>query len=107
MWKNVGKAISTLAVSHIKLIVIRAMSVLDDFVRMRLYRERASEFEMLAETEDLPDVRLRYRIVARHAPIRGAPIMKPENPAGGSRFRGQVAQQSEAPMSAFGQERTF
>ena len=27
------------------------MSVLDDFVRMRLYRERASEFELLAETE--------------------------------------------------------
>ncbi len=42
------------------------MSVLDDFVRMRLYRERASEFELLAETEHLPDVRLRYRIVARH-----------------------------------------
>jgi hypothetical protein len=42
------------------------MSVLDDFVRMRLYRERASEFELLAETENSPDVRLRYRIVARH-----------------------------------------
>ncbi len=42
------------------------MSVLDDFVRMRLYRERASESELLAETELLPDVRLRYRIIARH-----------------------------------------
>jgi len=42
------------------------MSVLDYFVRMRLYRERASEFELLAETEDRSDVRLRYRIVARH-----------------------------------------
>jgi hypothetical protein len=42
------------------------MSVLDGFVRMRLYRERASEFELLAETEDSPDVRLRYRIVASH-----------------------------------------
>ena len=42
------------------------MSVLDDFVRMRLYRERASEFELLAETEASPDVRLGYRIVARH-----------------------------------------
>jgi hypothetical protein len=42
------------------------MSVLDDFVRMRLYRERASEFELLAEAEDLPDVRLRYGIIARH-----------------------------------------
>ena len=42
------------------------MSVLDGFVRMRLYRERASEFELLAETEDSPEVRLRYRIVASH-----------------------------------------
>ena len=42
------------------------MSVLDYFLRMRLYRERASEFELLAETEDSTDVRLRYRIVARH-----------------------------------------
>jgi hypothetical protein len=42
------------------------MSVLDDFVRMRLYRERASEFELLAETDDPSDVRLRYRIVASH-----------------------------------------
>jgi hypothetical protein len=42
------------------------MSVLDDFVRMRLYRTRASEFELLAETEPLSEVRLRYRIIARH-----------------------------------------
>jgi hypothetical protein len=42
------------------------MSVLDDFARMRLYRSRASEFELLAETEPLPEARLRYRIVARH-----------------------------------------
>ena len=42
------------------------MSVLDGFVRMRLYRERASEFELLAEAEDSPDVRLRYRVVASH-----------------------------------------
>jgi hypothetical protein len=42
------------------------MSVLDDFARMRLYRQRASEFELLAETEASPDVRLRYRIIARH-----------------------------------------
>lgn len=41
------------------------MSVLDDFVRMRLYRKRASDFELLAETEPLPGARLRYRI-ARH-----------------------------------------
>jgi len=42
------------------------MSVLDDFARMRLYRTRASEFELLAETEALREARLRYRIVARH-----------------------------------------
>ena len=42
------------------------MSVLDDFARIRLYRERASEFELLAETEASSDVRLRFRIVARH-----------------------------------------
>ena len=42
------------------------MSVLDDFERILLYRERASEFKSLAETEVSPDVRLRFRIVARH-----------------------------------------
>jgi hypothetical protein len=42
------------------------MSLLDDFVRMRLYRMRASEFELLAETEPLSAARLRYRIIARH-----------------------------------------
>jgi hypothetical protein len=42
------------------------MSVLDDFERILLYRKRASEFELLAETEVSPDVRLRFRIVARH-----------------------------------------
>jgi hypothetical protein len=31
----------------------RTMSVLDDFVRIRLYRTRASEFELVAETEPL------------------------------------------------------
>ena len=42
------------------------MSVLNDFARMRLYRTRASEFELLAETEPLAEARLRYRIIARH-----------------------------------------
>ena len=42
------------------------MSILDDFVRMRLYRERASEFELLADAEVSPNVQTRYRIVARH-----------------------------------------
>ena len=42
------------------------MSVLDDFARMRLYLNRASEFELLAETEPLPEVRVRYRIIAQH-----------------------------------------
>jgi hypothetical protein len=47
-------------------LIVRPMSVLDDFERIRLYRERASEFESLAETEAFPDVRLRFRIIARH-----------------------------------------
>jgi len=42
------------------------MSLLDDFARIRLYRQRASEFELMAETEVSPDVRLRFRIIARH-----------------------------------------
>jgi hypothetical protein len=42
------------------------MSVLDDLARIRLYRERASEFELLAEAELSPSVRFRFRIVARH-----------------------------------------
>lgn len=42
------------------------MSLLDDFARMRLYRERALEFELLAESEPLSEVRLRYRIIAGH-----------------------------------------
>jgi len=42
------------------------MSVLDVFVRMRLYQERASEFELLADAEVSPDVQSRYRIIARH-----------------------------------------
>ncbi len=42
------------------------MSVLDDFARMRLYRERASQFELLADADVSPDVQRRYRVVARH-----------------------------------------
>jgi hypothetical protein len=42
------------------------MSVLDDFVRMRLYRKRAAEFEKAIE-QSLPiDVQKRYRIIASH-----------------------------------------
>jgi hypothetical protein len=33
---------------------------------MRRYRERASEFELVAENELLSEVRLRYHIIARH-----------------------------------------
>jgi hypothetical protein len=53
-----------LAFRHIQ--TCQVMSVLDDFARMRLYRTRASEFELLAETEPLREARLRYRIIARH-----------------------------------------
>jgi hypothetical protein len=42
------------------------VSLLNDFARMRLYRERASEFELLAENEPLSEARLHYRIIARH-----------------------------------------
>ena len=42
------------------------MSLIDDFVRMRRYRECASEFELLAEKEPLSEVRFRYRIIAGH-----------------------------------------
>jgi hypothetical protein len=42
------------------------MSLLDDFARMRLYRNRASEFELLAEAEPLREARLRWRIIAQH-----------------------------------------
>jgi hypothetical protein len=33
---------------------------------MRFYRNRASEFELLAEAEPVPEARLRYRIIARN-----------------------------------------
>jgi hypothetical protein len=39
---------------------------LDHFVRMRHYRDRAAEFELLADAEPPSQVRLRYRIIAQH-----------------------------------------
>jgi len=33
---------------------------------MRLYRERASEFELLADAEQSTNLRLHFRIIARH-----------------------------------------
>ncbi len=42
------------------------MSVLDDFARMRLYRNRAAEFEQLADAALVPSEQHRYRIIARH-----------------------------------------
>jgi len=42
------------------------MSVLDDFVRMRRYRNRAAEFDELADIERFSVVGRRYRTVARH-----------------------------------------
>jgi len=44
----------------------RAMSALDDFERMRLYRKRASKFERLADNYPISSVRLRYRIIVSH-----------------------------------------
>jgi hypothetical protein len=42
------------------------MSVLDDFVRMRLYRKRAAEFQWLADNSTVATVQRRYRTIARH-----------------------------------------
>jgi hypothetical protein len=42
------------------------MSVLDNFARIRAFRERALEFEWLADDEAVPSVRFRYRTIARH-----------------------------------------
>jgi hypothetical protein len=51
----------------------RSMSVLDDFARIRVYRERASEFELLAETEASPNVRL-------SSPHHRAPLSRTRGP---------------------------
>ena len=59
-------AILPIELSLVRVPACRDMSVLNDFARMRLYRTRASEFELLAETEPLVEARLRYRIIAHH-----------------------------------------
>jgi hypothetical protein len=45
---------------------VQVMSVLDDFARMRLYRNRAAEFEKLADKALVPTAQRRYRTIARH-----------------------------------------
>jgi uncharacterized membrane protein (DUF106 family) len=42
------------------------MSVLDDFERMRRFRNRAAEFDELADAAQLSVVARRYRTIARH-----------------------------------------
>jgi hypothetical protein len=42
------------------------MSVLENFVRIRLYRKQAAEFDWLADTASLASAQRRYRIIARH-----------------------------------------
>jgi hypothetical protein len=42
------------------------MSVLDDFMRIRLYRKQAAEFQWLADNAWAPTVQRRYRSIARH-----------------------------------------
>ncbi len=42
------------------------MSLLDDFVRMRRHRNRAAEFDELADTERPSLLGCRYRTIARH-----------------------------------------
>jgi len=45
---------------------VRAMSLLDDFERMRVYREKAADFQRLADDAPIPSVQRRYRVIARH-----------------------------------------
>jgi hypothetical protein len=42
------------------------MSVLDDFLRIRLYRKQAAEFQWLADNASTASVQRRYRAIARH-----------------------------------------
>jgi hypothetical protein len=42
------------------------MSVLNDFMRMRLFRKQAAEFNWLADNAPEPGVQRRYRSIARH-----------------------------------------
>jgi hypothetical protein len=42
------------------------MSVLDDFLRIRLYRKQAAEFQWQADNARDPSVQRRYRSIARH-----------------------------------------
>ena len=42
------------------------MSVLDDFMRIRLYRKQAAEFQWLADNASIASVQRRYRAIARH-----------------------------------------
>jgi hypothetical protein len=63
---------------------------------MRLYRERALEFELLAESEPLSEVRLRYRI----APSDGAIMSFAEVAAAVPREPGANAAWSRQPNRA-------
>ena len=42
------------------------MSVLDDFMRIRLYRKQAAEFQWLADNASIASVQRRYRAIASH-----------------------------------------
>jgi hypothetical protein len=42
------------------------MSVLDDFLRIRLYRTQAAEFQWMADNASVASVQRRYRGIARH-----------------------------------------
>jgi hypothetical protein len=47
---------------------------LDDFVRIRLYRKQAAEFQWLADNAADQDVQRRYRTIARHYCETSKPI---------------------------------
>jgi hypothetical protein len=79
------------------------MSILDDLARMRLYRQRASEFELLADADVSLDVQRRYRIIARHyreLADREEQADKAKIAARIERIRLQRRQTAQAPFAA-------
>jgi hypothetical protein len=42
------------------------MSILNDFMRIRLFRKQAAEFNWMADNASAPTVQRRYRSIARH-----------------------------------------
>jgi len=64
------------------------MSVLDDFVSIRLYRKQAAEFQWLADNASAPSVQRRYRSIARHY----SDLAEREEQAGKTRMAARLEQ---------------